>query len=350
MQRHLWVWLILACFVSPFASAEEPVKKGAKEADRPPAPAGFSWQELEGMGGSVLLPKGWFFSKHSTRDAAVCQVTQEDSAKGKGFLTGLTVNVIRDVKAKSKADAFLYSAYYVDGYRKGAKTFGDPKIDKADGFDRIVCEVENKLPGAAKDVVFHVRLMTLSNKETDTLYVITFGAPKDEWEKAWKIGEPVLASLTLPAKPPAAEVNAVRLYVPIPELESRLGKDATVISEYIKDVKKATLDCLATAKQPDANGLLLTVGMKPSGATKVWCEAVEGDVPAELLRKLEKEVAAVKPCPVKANMAFALQLELGGRKVEKFPEFPAVWLEAATKNEGTLLIPPDELFKTIWPD
>jgi len=49
-------------------------------------------------------------------------------------------------------------------------------------------------------------------------------------------------------------------------------------------------------------------------------------------------------------MAFALQLELGGRKVEKFPEFPAVWVEAAKKRAGTLLIPPDELFETIWPD
>jgi hypothetical protein len=345
MRQHLSALLVLLSATSIIVAAEEPAKK----AERPKAPAGFQWQELEGTGGSVLLPKSWFFSKESTRDAAVYRVTQEDPAKGNGFLTGLTVNVVRDVKAKAKADAFMYSVFYVDGYRKGAKTFGDPKIDKADGFDRVVCDVENELPGAAKGVVFHVRLMTLANKETDMLYVITFGAPKGEWEKAIKIGEPMLSSLTLPAAPPAADVNALRLYVPAPELESRLGKDDTFV-DYVKVVEKATLDCLAAAKLPSAKGLLLTVGMKPSGPTKVWCEGVEGDVPAQLLRKLEKEVAAVKPCPVKANMAFALQLELGGRKVEKFPEFPSVWLEAAKKKEGTLLIPPDELFKTIWPD
>ncbi|MGI8981484.1 MAG: hypothetical protein ACR2FY_19845 [Pirellulaceae bacterium] len=345
MRQYLSVWLVLFCGASVVIAAEEPAKK----AERPKAPSGFQWQELEGMGGSVLLPMGWFFSKNSTKDSVVCRVTQEDATQG-SFLTGLTVNVIRDVKAKAKADPFMYSAFYVDSYRKGAKTFGDPKVDTADGFDRLVCDVEKEIPGAAKGVVFHVRLMTLANKETDTLYVITFGSPKDQWEKAWKIGEPVLASLTLPPAPPAAEVNAIRLLVPIPELETRLGKDPKVISEFILDVKKATLDCLATAKLPLAKGLLLTVGMKPSGTTKVWCEAVEGEVPAELLRKLEREVAAVKPCPVKANMAFALQLELAGRKVEKFPEFPAVWLEGAKKKEGTLLIPPDELFKTIWPD
>ena len=346
MKQHLSAWLVLLTVASVLAAAEEPAKK----AERRKPPAGFQWQELEGLGGSVLLPKGWFFSKDSTRDAAVCRVTQEDPAKGNGFLTGLTVNVVRDVKAKAKADAFMYSVFYVDGYRKGAKTFGDPKVDKADGFDRIVCDVENELPGAAKGVVFHVRLMTLANKETDTLYVVTYGAPKDEWEKAIKIGEPMLSSLILPAAPPAAEVNAVRLFVPIPELEDRLGKDVDAIAGYIKAIEKVALECMAAAKKPQAKGLFLTVGMKPSGATKVWCEAVEGDVAAELLRKLEKEVAAVKPCPVKANMAFALQLELAGRKVEKFPEFPSVWLEAAKKKEGTLLIPPDELFKTIWPE
>lgn len=97
MKPSISAWLVLLCCVGVSAAADPPAKK-----ERPPAPEGFQWQELEGLGGSVLLPKGWFFSKDSTRDAAVCRVTQEDPTKGKGFLTGLTVNVIRDVKAKPR--------------------------------------------------------------------------------------------------------------------------------------------------------------------------------------------------------------------------------------------------------
>jgi hypothetical protein len=345
MTRHFSVWLVYLFFANQLLAAEEPLKK-----ERPDPPAGFEWRELKSMGGSALMPKGWFFSQDSTPHAVVCRLSQEDLAKGDGFLTGLTVNAVRGVKSKTKADALMYSVYYVDGYRKGAKTFGDPKVDKQGDFDRIVCDIENELPGAAKGVVFHVRLTTLACKETDTLYIVTFGAPKDEWEKARKTGEQILESLTLPKSLPAAETNAVRLLVPIPELEKRLGKDPAVISEFIKAVELAALAALAEAKLPEAKGLIVTVGMKPSGGTKVWCEAVEGEIPADLLKKLEKQVSAVKPCPVKDNMAFTLELKLAGRKVEKFPEFPAAWLEAAKKKEGTVLVPPDELFKEIWAD
>jgi hypothetical protein len=77
---------------------------------------------------------------------------------------------------------------------------------------------------------------------------------------------------------------------------------------------------------------------------------VDGEIPAELIKKLERELAAVEAFDLlKSPAAFGLEVKLFGQSPEKFPEFPDVWLEAA-KNSGAPLSPPDDLFKIIWPD
>ena len=152
-------------------------------------------------------------------------------------------------------------------------------------------------------------------------------------------------------KPKAAELKQLRLYVPIPELEDRFGKDVEPLADYIKKLEKRAAELLSKEKEPKAKGLLIAVGLKSKTKTRVWCQAVDGDVPAELLRRLEKELAKVEAIDLqKAPAGFAMEVSLFGQKPAKFPEFPDVWLEAAKKSKTKLLIPPDELFKNIWPD
>jgi hypothetical protein len=43
-------------------------------------------------------------------------------------------------------------------------------------------------------------------------------------------------------------------------------------------------------------------------------------------------------------------LKLFGQKPDKYPEFPQSWVDATKKSETKLLLPPDDLFKKIWPD
>jgi hypothetical protein len=306
----------------------------------------------------MLLPKGWHFSTVASKDGLAYRVTREEPSREKGFLTGLTVNVIHGVKKKSKADPSLYAAYHVENYLQEAKVISKPKLDRSGRFARIQCEVEKELPAAAEGL-FRIRMVTLANDETDLLYVLIFGAPSDRWEQDWKIGRQLFDPIELPHEPAevagkvvSAKVNSIRLYVPTGELPARLGDDPKLISNYVKAVEKAAATALASADKPEAKGLFLTVGMKPNKTTRAWCQAVEGEVPDELLRKIEKEVAKVEPCQVKkGTMAFALELNLWGQKVQKFPEFPDPWLEAAKKSDVALvLVPPDELFKLIWPD
>jgi hypothetical protein len=146
-------------------------------------------------------------------------------------------------------------------------------------------------------------------------------------------------------------VNQLRLYVPIPQLEDRFGTNVEPLAKYIKALAKRAGEILVKEEKPKAKGLLIAVGIKSKKNTRVWCQAVEGDVPESLLQKLEKELAKVEAADLKKGPAgFAMEVNLFGQKPDKYPEFPQSWVEAANKAESKLLIPPDDLFKIIWPD
>lgn len=160
------------------------------------------------------------------------------------------------------------------------------------------------------------------------------------------IALPVVSEETKPT-----ELNQLRLYIPIPQLEERLGKDAEPLANYIKALEKKAVELLGKEKQPKAKGLLIAVGIKSKTKTRIWCQAVEGDLPVEMLQKLEKELGKIEAIDLKRSPAgFAMEMKLFGQLPVKYPEFPEVWLEGAKKGKTKLLIPPDELFKTIWPD
>jgi hypothetical protein len=150
------------------------------------------------------------------------------------------------------------------------------------------------------------------------------------------------------AKP--AQLNQLRLYIPGPELPNRV-KDINELANYIKAVEKAASACVGEAEKPKATGLLIAVGIKSGKKARIWCQAVDGEVSKELLRKLEKELAKVETIePKKSPIAFGMEMKLFGKTPKKFPEFPDVWLDAAKTIDSKLLIPPDDLFRAIWPD
>jgi hypothetical protein len=164
----------------------------------------------------------------------------------------------------------------------------------------------------------------------------------------------VLVCLSSPAQceePKPADLNQLRLYVPIPQLEDRFGKDVEPLATYIKALEKRAGEILAKEDKPNAKGLLIAVGIKSKKNTRIWCQAVAGDAPEALLRKLEKELAKVEAVDLKKGPAgFAMEVSLFGQKPDKYPEFPQSWVEAAKKSETKLLLPPDDLFKIIWPE
>jgi hypothetical protein len=146
------------------------------------------------------------------------------------------------------------------------------------------------------------------------------------------------------------ELNSVRLYLPDDLLKERLGSDVKPVAEYIKALEKEAAAFWAKTEQPKAKGLLIAVGVKPGKSARVWCDSIDGDIPAETLTKLEKKLGEVAAVDVKEGpIAFALEVKLWEQKPDKFPEMPKAWAEAAKKQKEPLMIP-DGLFKHIWAD
>jgi hypothetical protein len=126
--------------------------------------------------------------------------------------------------------------------------------------------------------------------------------------------------------------------------------DLVSVEDYIKALNKAALGALEDSNQQDACGVLIAVGVKPGKKSRIWCEAVDGNLSEETLANLESALASVPAVEVKDGpLAFALQGVLWNRKVKNFPTYPAAWRKAIAES-GKVLVVPDGLFQIIWPD
>jgi len=167
-----------------------------------------------------------------------------------------------------------------------------------------------------------------------------------------------LARLESPAglKPATPEAGVAKLlgtilYVPTPQMEARFGADPQPMADYVNALKARANAVLAEAEPTTARGLLVAVGIKAGRRSKVWCQPVEGPMPPTLVRTLERELGEVEAVALKAGPAgFGLQFGLNGKTPAEFPKFPGRWDDAAGAGRSKTLIPPDDLFKILWPD
>ncbi len=148
----------------------------------------------------------------------------------------------------------------------------------------------------------------------------------------------------------AAFVDMV-VYVPTADVEKRFGKDKKPLADYVSALKKRTDGILTNAKPSSAKGLLVAVGLKTDKRVKVWCQAIDGEMPRALLRTLEQELADLDPVTLLEGPAgFALKFRLNGQSPARFPDVPDRWSDAAESSQSKMIIPPDDLFKILWPD
>jgi hypothetical protein len=166
-------------------------------------------------------------------------------------------------------------------------------------------------------------------------------------------------AVALLAGPPAAsraeekaklDTQLVRLLVPIPEIERRLGTDdPTPLANYTKAVQKEATEFWAKTPKPKADGLLITIGIKPGKKARVWCEAVAGEIPAEVLTDLEERLSKITPCDTKENFAYSLECRLGEKEAKGFPIIPKAWADAS-KGAKKPPVVQDEMFPIVWKD
>jgi hypothetical protein len=184
----LLLGLLLAC---PAAAQRYNVSLAAP-------PAGFTWQALPESKAAMPLPAGWYYQANIQKEGTTYYLTQEEISESKEFQTGLSLQVVRKTKAKTKRPAPEYAELLMmrTGFAPGQR-----QLEKSAAVEGAIHQwtvrYRDAPPDADARIVFQ---MALANAKTDTLYLLTFESLEKDWPEAWPLGEVMVRELVLDAR------------------------------------------------------------------------------------------------------------------------------------------------------
>lgn len=153
--------------------------------DLPPAPPGFTWQEIPELKAAFLRPNGWFFKREEQKGTLAYFITKEDIDKVGQFQTGLTVNVFH-----LKKDSAVERAKSMIDQMAAAK-HGEKWAKDAGPFKEFGCSYKDT--DASGTTVVHS--LAVANPKTNTLYLFIFESPESDSQTAWNVGEQIMDKL-----------------------------------------------------------------------------------------------------------------------------------------------------------
>ncbi|MBH8569868.1 hypothetical protein KB206_13330 [Microvirga sp. STS02] len=162
------------------------------------APVGYNWQLLPEVNAAVLKPFTWNYKAEASRDAQAYFVTRERIVPGKQFKTGLSLNVVQRISAKSKQPADAYARAFAARSGRGAGQQVLGQETKAQGPLRLY-GVRYRL-SSGPDGPKIIQQWAIANTATDTFYLLLFESPEKDWPLAWKFGEEMIKQIRLDAK------------------------------------------------------------------------------------------------------------------------------------------------------
>jgi hypothetical protein len=153
----------------------------------PPAPPGFSWQEVPDLKAAFLKPSGWFYREETQPETLAVFITKEDISKVGEFQTGMSLNVfhLRKDRAVDRGKDMVTNIAKAKHAEMWTRKFGP--------FVEFGCQVTDA--DASGTIVMHV--LTVANPKTNTLYYFTFESPESSWDDAWKLGKQIIDMLAL---------------------------------------------------------------------------------------------------------------------------------------------------------
>lgn len=160
-------------------------------------PVGYHWQPLPEVKATLPLPFTWNFKAETSRDAQAYFLTREKIVPGKLFQTGLSLNVVRQIKAKSKQSAGEYAQAFSARTGRGAGQQVLGQETKTQGPLRLFGVRYRAANGEAGPKI--IQQWAIANTSTDTFYLLIFESPEKDWPQAWKLGEEMIKQLRLDA-------------------------------------------------------------------------------------------------------------------------------------------------------
>lgn len=184
-------FLYLLIFVLPAAAQKYDTKL-------PAPPTGFTWQALPESKAAMLLPEGWYYKAEAQKGSTTHYLTQQEIGESGEFQTGLSLQVVRKVAAKTKRPAPDYAEFLMlrTGFGRGQQQL--EKASSVEGpFHKWAVRFRDAPPDTDARIVYQ---MALANAKTDTLYLLTFESPEKDWTEAWKLGAVMVRELVLDSR------------------------------------------------------------------------------------------------------------------------------------------------------
>jgi hypothetical protein len=161
------------------------------------APMGFHWQPLPEVKAFMLLPYTWNYKAETSRDAQAYFLTRERIVPGGQFQTGVSLNVVRQMTAKSKQAAAAYAQSFSAKSGHGAGQQMLAQENKTQGPLRLF-GVRYRVANSGVDAKI-IQQWAIANTTTDTFYLLLFESPEKDWPQAWKMGEEMIKQFRLDA-------------------------------------------------------------------------------------------------------------------------------------------------------
>ena len=183
--------LLLLLLVLPAAAQRYDARLG-------PLPAGFAWQPLPAAKAALPLPAGWHYRAEGSRAAPTYYLTQEPVGESGEFTTGLSLQVVRQTKSRTRHAAPEYAGLLLlrTGFGPGRQRLADTSSVFGPWHRRAV-RYREAAPDAEPRIVYQ---LTLANARTDTLYLLTFESPEKDWPAAWLLGKVMLREWVLDSR------------------------------------------------------------------------------------------------------------------------------------------------------
>lgn len=160
-------------------------------AARPPAPTGYSWLEFSQGQTTLLMPDGWHATTDADGDQPTLYVSKEPAVVVGHFHTGLSLRVLRDLTQQAGMRPSQFAERALAQGVASSEAIGRWSGRHASG----AVTYSYRYRDAAATPMLIAQAYFLADDQGDILRVLVFSAPESEWERAWAIGERIVAQL-----------------------------------------------------------------------------------------------------------------------------------------------------------
>ncbi|MEK7111485.1 MAG: hypothetical protein AAB856_02730, partial [Patescibacteria group bacterium] len=158
--------------------------------DMPAAPDGFEWTQCKNIESWFLRPNGWHTKEEENSSTKACFITKEKLVPGGRFKTGLTVNKISGVLAKTGKKP----SEYADSFIKALEN----EVEKADTINTLDSDVFAGSWRYSENKNIKAYNAAAGNDADDSLYLIIFESPAGGWDTVWgNTGQIIIRKMAL---------------------------------------------------------------------------------------------------------------------------------------------------------